>query len=55
MSEEEIKIEKPDKIVEIVEMILKFNKQNQQGKGLKILTPQQMLSRLPITLAQLKA
>ena len=28
-----------DKILEIVEMILKFNKQNQQGKGLKILTP----------------
>ena len=55
MPEEEIKIEKPDKIVEIVEMILKFNKQNQQGKGLKILTPQQMLSRLPITLAQLKS
>ena len=55
MSEEEIKIEKPDKIVEIVEMVLKFNKQNQQGKGLNILTPQQMLSRLPITLAQLKA
>ena len=26
-----------------------------QGKGLKILTPNQMLSRLPITLAQLKA
>ena len=25
------------------------------GKGLKILTPGQMLSRLPITLAQLKA
>ena len=25
------------------------------GKGLKILTPDQMLSRLPITLAQLKA
>ena len=55
MSEEEIKIEKPDKIVEIVEMILKFNKQNQQGKGLNILAPQQMLSRLPITLAQLKS
>ena len=36
-------------------MILKFNEQNQQGKGLKILTPNQMLSRLPITLAQLKA
>ena len=55
MSKKEIKIKHPDKIVEIVEMILKFNKQNQQGKGLKILTPQQMLSRLPITLAQLKA
>ena len=26
-----------------------------QGLGLKILTPNQMLSRLPITLAQLKA
>ena len=55
MSKEENKIEKPDKIVEIVEMILKLNKQNQQGRGLKILTPNQMLSRLPITLAQLKA
>ena len=28
---------------------------NQQKKGLKILTPNQMLSRLPISLAQLKA
>ena len=28
---------------------------NQKGKGSKILTPQQMLSRLPISLAQLKA
>ena len=55
MSKEENKIEKPDKIVEIVEMILKLNKQNQQGRSLKILTPNQMLSRLPITLAQLKA
>ena len=56
MSKEEREIEKPDKIVEIVEDILKFNEQQQQsGKGLKILTPNQMLSRLPITLAQLKA
>ena len=55
MSKEEIEIEKPDEIVEIVEMILDFNKQNQQGKGLKILTPNQMLSRLPIALAQLEA
>ena len=55
MSKEEIEIEKSDEIVRIVEIILDFNKQNQQGKGLKILTPNQMLSRLPITLAQLKA
>ena len=55
MSKEERKIEKPDKIVKIVKKILNFNKQNQEGKGLKILTPNQMLSRLPIALAQLKA
>ena len=42
-------------MLEIVEHILYFNQQNQAGKGLKILTPNQMLSRLPITLAQLKA
>ena len=30
-------------------------RRNQQGQGLKILTSDQMLSRLPITLAQLKA
>ena len=30
-------------------------KRNQQGKGLKILTPDQMLSRLTIALAHLKA
>ena len=39
----------------VAEESLEFNKQNQQGQGLKILTPDQMLSRLPITLAQLKA
>ena len=34
----------------------KMRTQNQQSaKGLKILPPQQMLSRLPISLAQLKA
>ena len=33
----------------------KSDKENQEGQGLKILTPNQMLSRLPITLAQLKA
>ena len=55
MSEQERKIEKPDKIVEIVKEILKFNKQKQEGQGVKILTPNQMLSRLPIPLAQLQA
>ena len=30
-------------------------RKSQKGQGLKILTPQQMLSRLPISLAQLKA
>ena len=55
MDEEEKEIEKPNAIVNIVEEILEFNKQKQEGKGLKILTPDQVLSRLPITLAQLKA
>ena len=34
---------------------LEFNRQNQEGQKLKILIPEQMLSRLPISLAQLKA
>ena len=54
MSKEEIEIEKPDKILKIVEEILEFHREKQSGHGLKILTPNQMLSRLPITLAQLK-
>ena len=54
MTEDEIKTEKPNEIVDIVEKILEFNEQ-QEGKGLKILTPSQMLCRLPISLAQLKA
>ena len=48
-------IEEDKKIINIVENILHFNQLEQQGSGLKILTPNQMLSRLPITLAQLKA
>ena len=51
MGEEEKEIEKPNEIIDVVEKILEFNKQNQSGQGLKILTPDQMLSRLPITLA----
>ena len=55
MSEEEKEIEKPNEVIDIVEEVLDFSKQNQQGHGLKILTLHQMLNRLPITLAQLKA
>ena len=33
----------------------KMRRQNEEGQELKILTPEQMLSRLPIILAQLKA
>ena len=57
MSKEEIKNEKTNDILGIINEILDFNKeiQKQQGSGLKILTPNQMLSRLTITLAQLKA
>ena len=55
MSETEIEIEKPDKMVDLAEKILQFNRQNQEGRGLKILTLRQMLSRIPISLVQFKA
>ena len=57
MSEEERENERVDKIIEIVERILAYIKQQQkqEGQGLKILTPSQMLSRLPISLAHLEA
>ena len=44
-----------EKIEYAVERIIHLNEEGQQGQGLKILTPVQMLSRLPISLAQLKA
>ena len=49
------RVEENEKIIDIVERILELNSKKQQGLGLKILTPDQMLSRLPITLSQLKA
>ena len=49
------KTEDNKEIIDTVEWILYFNQLNQSGQGLKILTPKQMLSRLPISLAQLKA
>ena len=47
--------EESNKILKIVEEIIKFNNQKQSAEGIKILTPNQMLSRLPISLAQLEA
>ena len=55
MSEKGKEIEKPNKIVDNAERIRELNDQTQRGQGLKLFTPGQMLSRLPITLAQLKA
>ena len=54
MSEQEKETENPNETVDTVESILDFNRQ-EQGQGLKTLTPNQMLSRLSISLAQLKA
>ena len=45
-----LKTEENKKITDIV-----LNSEKQIGLGLKILTPNQMLGRLPITLTQLKA
>ena len=53
MSEQEKENEDSDELVNLVENIRAFDRQ-QQGQGPKILTPSQMLSRLPISLAQLK-
>ena len=49
------KIKENEKIIDIVEGILYFNQLNQAGQGLKILTPNKMSSRLPISLAELNA
>ena len=50
-----LKTEENEKIIDIVERIFEFNIENQLGLGLKILTPNQMPSILPISLAQLNA
>ena len=54
LKNDKLKSEENEKIIDVVEKILEFDRQK-QGQGLKILTPNQMLSRLPITLAQLNA
>ena len=61
MSEDEVKDKKLRLLVDLVEGILDYSKQlnmaplKSEGQGLKILTPKQMIVRLPILLAQLKA
>ena len=50
-----LKTKENENIINVIETILELNNKNQLGEGLKILTLDQMLSRLPITLAQLKA
>ena len=61
MFEDEKRIEQANKIVNtLVKIFLRckknffFNNQNQEEHGLKILKLDQILSRLPISLAQLK-
>ena len=51
----DFKIKENEEIIDTVEKILELNQLNQSGQNLKILTPSQMLGRLPISLAQLKA
>ena len=55
--ENEAKKYKLNEAIAGVKEILEFNEkhQNKIGQVLKILTPQQMLSRLPISLTQIKA
>ena len=55
MTEDEIWIEKPHEIVDIIEKILEFNQLNKKAQDLRVLTPDHMLGRLPISLAQLNA
>ena len=55
LDEDEKETDKPNEIANLVKMILEFNNQNQEEKGLKIVTLDQTLSRLPISLSLLKA
>ena len=48
------KNENPKKIISIVEKIIALNKQ-QKSRELKLLNPKQILQRLPIAFAQVKA
>ena len=54
VSRHETRFERPNEIVNIVEKILEFNRQH-QGRGLKIVIPNQMLNRLPIFFSSIKS
>ena len=65
-AQKKLKADVADSVTSLVqggEMVLKafqsgifqVSKESQEGEGLKILTPNQMLKRLPIALAQVKA
>ena len=49
------KTEENEKMIDIIERILQLNNKIQSGQGLKIITPNQMLSRLPITFSSIKS
>ena len=55
MSKTEIENERLYDIANTVGDILYVNDRNQEGQRIKIFTPDQMLSRLSITLARIKA
>ena len=66
MSEDEVKNRRLNYLKDLVEAIVNASQkkdgkseksatERQEGQGLKILTPQQIITRLPILLAQLKA
>ena len=50
-----LRTQENEKKINIVERILEFNDKIQLEQGLKILTPNQMLSRIPISLGKSKA
>ena len=49
------KIEENEKIIDIAEKILELSNKTQSDQGLKILTPSQMLSRLPNFFSSVKS
>ena len=55
MPKYEKRIEQPDKIVDDVGKIFDFNERYQERQGLKVLTSDEMLSRLQTTSSQLKS